>query len=105
MGSTLLSLIMSRAILELVEILSRTRELLARPDSDFPWSHWSNSEGALREFDSLTRQIEAGDFSRKKELELLFAPTGSIQEVSINSGWGDEFLKLSEKFDSLMKRV
>ncbi|HRD52765.1 MAG TPA: hypothetical protein PKY96_08965 [Flavobacteriales bacterium] len=96
---------MSRAILELVEILSRTRELLARPDSDFAWSHWSNSEDALREFDSLTRQIEAGDFSRKKELELLFAPTGSIQEVSINSGWGDEFLKLSEKFDSLMKRV
>jgi hypothetical protein len=90
---------------ELVEVLHRTRELLARPSSDFAWSHWVNQEDALREFDSLTLQIEVGDSSRRRELELLFAPTGSIQEVSINSGWADEFLELADRFDSLIKRV
>ena len=38
-------------------------------------------------------------------LKLLFAPTGSIQEVSISSGWGQEFLSLSARFDEVIKRV
>jgi len=29
----------------------------------------------------------------------LFAPTGPIQEVSLSSGWGQEFLELAERFD------
>jgi hypothetical protein len=33
------------------------------------------------------------------DLSILFAPTGSIQEVSLSSGWGDEFIYLSMDFD------
>ncbi len=33
------------------------------------------------------------------------APTGSIQEVSVSSGWGEEFLAVSERFDAVIKRV
>ena len=60
---------------------------------------------ALREFDAFVAQIESGDTSRRADLELLFAPTGSIQEVSVSSGWGDEFLAVSERFDAVIKRV
>ena len=35
-------------------------------------------------------------------MEVLFAPTGPIQEVSLSSGWGKEFLALSERFDDAM---
>lgn len=90
---------------ELVEVLRETRELLARPDNNFIWSHWNATADALREFDALVAQIESGDTSRRSDLELLFAPTGSIQEVSVSSGWGDEFLAVSERFDAVIKRV
>ena len=32
-------------------------------------------------------------------IRVLFAPTGPIQEVSLSSGWGHEFIKLAERFD------
>jgi hypothetical protein len=90
---------------ELVEVLRETREFLARPDNNFIWSHWDGAADALREFDALVAQIESGDTSRRSDLELLFAPTGSIQEVSISSGWGEEFLTLSARLDAVIKRV
>jgi hypothetical protein len=33
-------------------------------------------------------------------LDVLFLPTGPIQEVSLSSGWGDEFLQLAERYDA-----
>jgi hypothetical protein len=30
---------------------------------------------------------------------LRLAPTGSLQEISISSGWGDEFLEIAARFD------
>ena len=90
---------------ELVEVLRETRDLLARATNEFVWSHWDSSADALREFDALLEQIESGDTTHRSELELLFAPTGSIQEVSISSGWGEEFLAVSERFDAAIKRV
>jgi hypothetical protein len=33
------------------------------------------------------------------DIEVLFAPTGPIQEVSMSSGWSREFLRLAERFD------
>lgn len=35
-------------------------------------------------------------------LELLFAPTGVIQETSIDNGWGTRFLRLSEIVDAFI---
>jgi hypothetical protein len=90
---------------ELVEVLRETRELVARPANEFVWSRWDDAADALREFDALVARIESGDTSRRSDLELLFAPTGSIQVVSISSGWGEEFLALSERFDAVIKSV
>ena len=35
-------------------------------------------------------------------LERLFAPTGAIQEISIDNGWGTRFLRLSEVIDEFI---
>jgi hypothetical protein len=35
-------------------------------------------------------------------LERLFAPTGAIQEISIENGWGARFLRLSEAVDEFI---
>jgi hypothetical protein len=39
------------------------------------------------------------------ELSVLFAPTGPVQEVSVSSGWGDEFLILANEFDAALAEV
>jgi hypothetical protein len=49
--------------------------------------------------------IERDDTSRLPELKVLFAPTGSIQEVSVSSGWGEEFLGLAARFDKAAARA
>jgi hypothetical protein len=36
-------------------------------------------------------------------LERLFAPTGAIQEISINNGWGTRFLRISEIVDEFTR--
>jgi hypothetical protein len=90
---------------ELVEVLRETRELLARPDNNFIWSYWDSATDALLELDAFITQIESGDTSGRSDLKLLFAPAGSIQEVSISSGWGQEFLALSARFDAVIKKV
>jgi hypothetical protein len=89
----------------LVEVLQEARGLLARPDNDFAWSSWEGAEDALRELDKLITRIQAGDMPKRLDLEVLFAPTGPVQEVSLSSGWGQEFLKLAEKFDSAIEKV
>src|SRR5688500_9866547 len=35
-------------------------------------------------------------------LERLFAPTGAIQEISIDNGWGTRFLRISEIVDEFI---
>lgn len=42
----------------LLHALRETRELLARPDSDFARSAWGNAEAALREMDALIESVE-----------------------------------------------
>jgi hypothetical protein len=36
------------------------------------------------------------------KLKLLIAPTGAVQEISIDNGWGKEFLKISGKIDEII---
>ena len=38
-------------------------------------------------------------------MQVLFAPTGPVQEVSISSGWGEEFLTLASRFDTELSRI
>jgi hypothetical protein len=57
-------------------------------------------------FGDVHRQIEGELDKRKKSqpvdiehLRFLFAPTGSIQEISIDNGWGKEFLEIANIID------
>ncbi|WP_165246529.1 hypothetical protein [Paludisphaera soli] len=85
---------------ELRDVLLDARMWLARPDANFDWSSWSDAEAALREIDGMIAALELGRVPSRLTLCVLFAPTGPIQEVSLSSGWGDEFLTLAERFDA-----
>jgi hypothetical protein len=86
---------------EILQVRRETRELVARPDSNFEWSDWESLKSALREIDSLIDSISTGALLDTKQLGLLFAPTGPVREVSLSNGWA--LLKLAARFDAAMQ--
>ncbi len=81
----------------LISILEEAKFLLFQPDNDFTYSYWEDSTEALAEVEKVQEQIRGGVVS--SGAEILFLPTGPIQEVSLSSGWGQEFLLLADQFD------
>ena len=85
---------------QMTEVLRDARRLLALPNNDFAWSSWEDEQAALAELDGLIAKLQDGVLCKRLDLELLFLPTGPIQEVSLSSGWADEFLQLASRFDA-----
>lgn len=90
---------------ELIEVLRETRNLLALPRNDFVWSGWDDAVAGLAELDRHIAVIESGRLPARLDLDVLFAPTGPIQEVSASSGWGSDFLTVAAKFDAAAARA
>jgi hypothetical protein len=84
----------------LLDVFQRARDLVARPDNDFAWSSWRDTEDALEEIDAVLAQLQRGEIPAMLEMSVLFAPTGPMQELSLSSGWGNRFLGLAEEFDA-----
>jgi hypothetical protein len=90
---------------ELVGVLREARVFLARPGNDFAWSSWHGAANALQEIDDLITRIESGALPDRAAIEVLFLPTGRMQEVSLSSGWGEEFCELSSRCDRALESV
>lgn len=83
-------------------VLMDARTLLQRSGNDFSWSSWDDASEAVAAIDQIISNIRAGQMPPPLSMKVLFAPTGPIQEVSLNSGWGDEFLALASRFDAAL---
>jgi hypothetical protein len=85
-----------RFVFALQETISLLRQSKASP--------WSSMPG-----DEIVRRLEA-EIKKARELkpvdvdllDRLFAPTGVIQEISIDNGWGTKFLRISEVVDQFI---
>lgn len=86
---------------EVIEILDAARVLVARPGNDFSWSSWRDVEHALRELDGHLARLREGGELRLGSMSSLFAPTGPMQELATESGWGAVFGGLADRFDAL----
>jgi hypothetical protein len=89
----------------MIAVLRAARELLARPENDFSWSSWEDASDAFYEIDNLIVRFQVGNLPGSAALTILFLPTGPMQEVSLSSGWGDEFCQLADRFDAALVRV
>ena len=87
---------------DLIAVMRDARKLLALPGNDFDWSSWKDQRAALAEMDAHIDTLERGSVPN---LSVLFLPTGPIQEVSVSSGWGEDFLRLAERFDHEIAKV
>jgi hypothetical protein len=84
---------------ELAAVLRRIAELLSRPDVDTAWSGYEPDELRSEIYSFLERAGLPLDEAGRDRLRLLFAPTGALQETSLSSGWGQEFVALATRFD------
>jgi len=89
----------SKPLGELISVLTEARTLLTLPTNDFSWSSWEGEEASTKEIDALIHSLQAGRLPPRPDLDVLFVVTGPIQEVSLSSGWGWEFIALAERFD------
>jgi hypothetical protein len=80
----------------LLDVMLEARRLLAQPGNDFSWSSFIDQAAALEEIDAHIERLREGSTSTG----VLFLPTGPIQEVSLSSGWGDEFVALAHRYDA-----
>ena len=90
---------------QLVEVLREAQALLALPGNDFAWSSWEDAPAALAELDRQIAAIEGGRLPPQLDLAVLFAPTGPMQEVSLSSGWAQQFLEVAARFDAAAEWV
>jgi hypothetical protein len=86
--------------MKIVSALTRTLELV---ESSRP-SAWAGGrlEQLAGELRAIIAALESGTFVERDGLRVLFAPTGPLQETSIDNGWSDEFLSLAQRVDAFL---
>ena len=86
---------------------SHTDELLAvfrevdshlKRSTDSDWSYLSVDE-ARKIIAGATDRIRRAGEPDRSELSLLFAPTGPLQEIAVDNGWGTAYYRLAGRFD------
>lgn len=87
---------------DLLDLITELSNLIDSPNTDVTWSRFETVEDVLITIDTLKQQLKIGEDRAISELTILFGPTGSFQEISIDSGWGEKFLKLAARFDDIV---
>lgn len=82
---------------KLISALEDTIALLRKSQSS-DWAQMSVEE-IVQELEAEIAKIMISQPMDAKLLGFLFAPTGAIQETSIDNGWGDDFLRISAIVD------
>jgi antitoxin component HigA of HigAB toxin-antitoxin module len=89
---------------EIIEILETIKATIDK-DTDFVWTRFNSLDELLTTIDSYILRLKNSDDTIYKQLNFEFAPTGTFQELSIQNGWGKEFLAISARFDTLYAQI
>ena len=87
----------------IIEILETVKKLILEPRTNISWSIFDSKDELIIEIDAHIQKLKLRDFSKVKDLILLFAPTSDFQEISLSSGWSNHYLNISERFDIAIK--
>lgn len=91
--------------MELETLNSALEETISflRNSQSSDWAGMSVEELILELESEIARAKNAQPVDAKR-LGLLFAPTGPIQEISLDNSWGEEFLRIAEVVDQFIDR-
>lgn len=87
----------------LIELLTEIIRIVDSPETDIVWTKYNSIEELVSEINSYIDSLKIGDESVIKDINFLFAPTGSLQEISISNDWVDKFIGISSVVDDLTK--
>ncbi|MCJ7649325.1 MAG: hypothetical protein MUP85_11980 [Candidatus Lokiarchaeota archaeon] len=82
-----------------INVLKKTKAIIKNTATDVAWSRFESEEEVIAALDDHIEKLKSHDFDEIMDLIVLFAPTGSLQEISISSGWGDAYIDLASEFD------
>jgi hypothetical protein len=82
-------------------VINLALELVTRPGNDFSWSSWIDAKTASIELTQIKYALLRNDLSHYASLRSIFSPTGPLQELSLSSGWGEEYLRLAAQLDGV----
>ena len=86
--------------------ISRLKYLLSLPNVDVAWSRYDCADEVIKDLELLEKGVLNRDEDAISQLLYLLAPTGALQEISIGSGWGEEFLIIADILEvALSKRM
>lgn len=88
---------------ELISAFERIIDLLDQSE-DTIWANYTVDEAKeilQTELENYKQTQKLSD-SGKSRINFLFLPTSALQEISMDNGWGDEYIKLSNIFDKYL---
>ncbi|MEX0813579.1 MAG: hypothetical protein WD048_15280 [Chitinophagales bacterium] len=88
----------------IIDIIQIVREKIT-DETDVIWAGYDNPTELQDEIDKELNELKSGNLEMLDKFKNRFLPTATFQEISLSNGWGDEFIKLSDRFDKLYKRV
>lgn len=74
-------------------------------ETDLLWTNYNSKEELIAEINIIDNLVREKNRKGLEALEYLFAPTGTLQEISMQNDWIQEYLNLSSKFDTLYKNL
>ena len=89
-------MIFKKSNTQLISVLEEVHDFLKKHDN-ISWDGLSPAEASM-DIEIAIEKLKSKERINKSHLEMLFAPTGLIQECSIANNWENEYLILSEKF-------
>jgi len=88
-------------IRQLIDILNETISYI-KDDSDMVWTQYETPRQLRQELLYCVNQLENNELPDLDKLDLLFAPTSTLQEHAISNGWGGQYIMISERFDVIL---
>lgn len=88
---------------DIIKVLEEVKKIIQKYEIDLSWSTYRHEKDLVDDLDTYISQLRNNDYSCIKNIKYLFAPTGDLQEISLSSGFSEEYLQLSNVIDKNIK--
>ena len=89
-----------KELLQTLDAIKATVE----PETELIYSYFESVEKLLEELDVMIEAVKTGELEVLETLSMHFAPTSGFQELSLQNGWSEEYLKLADRFDRICEK-
>ncbi|MDP3267804.1 MAG: hypothetical protein Q8M40_02020 [Legionella sp.] len=84
-------------LIQVIDILEEIISIIQVSNPNPLYSGRSIADDAICDIKNMSTKLQCNDATVIENLKLLFAPTNSLQDISIDNNWADEYLELAEK--------